>query len=538
MRVWLLCLALIFAGCTSSATVQPTLRGPIVPTRVMPTATQTAAQTNTPLPTSTPTDTATLAFTPTFTSTPTAIPSNTPAFTATVATSTPSDTATPTQSATVPPATPSQTTVPSDTPTSTLIPSLVPTPGQVVLYRNSTALEPSILTGSVTLDTPISNSIDDAHPAVLFTYAGTAGSMIDISMTKQSGDLDAYLLVLDPKGREMARDDEFSTNNHDAGIRALPLPETGTYVIVATRYGQEFGESAGDFDLAVSATPNGETAVGTFSQATGYNSLLSGSLDSSTSEQVYTFRAVARDVVTIQMTKTSGNLDPNLVLTNNLGTTIVANDDNLLTGTLDAAIQSYIIPRNGYYAIIAGHFTGEDNSGGYRLKLARDSQNATGIDATVNTINSSTINDAGKLYTNYSIGDEIDDNNEEHTFQTLLTFRLPPIGAQQNVQSAIFQMQPCYQRGGGFASLGTMTIYQDNYGKIDQSNDRTHPLPGARVLSNQSSCEPLDLTSMVQEAYANGTSDIQLRLIFRNHADNGVEDEVLITPNLRITFAG
>jgi hypothetical protein len=120
----------------------------------------------------------------------------------------------------------------------------------------------------------------------------------------------------------------------------------------------------------------------------------------------------------------------------------------------------------------------------------------------------------------------------------LLTFHLPPIGDQQRVQSATFEMQPCYQRGGGFATLGTMTIYQDNYGVIDQSNDITHPQPGARVLSTQSSCDPIDLTSIVQDAYANGTSDIQLRLLFRNHTDNGVTDEVLITPNLRLMFQG
>ena len=95
-------------------------------------------------------------------------------------------------------------------------------------------------------------------------------------------------------------------------------------------------------------------------------------------------------------------------------------------------------------------------------------------------------------------------------------------------------MQPCYQRGGGFATLGAMTVYQDNYGSINQSHDLTHPLPGARVLSTQDSCAPIDLTSLIQDAYANGTEDIQLRLVFRNHTDNGVEDEVLITPNLRL----
>ncbi|MEO8393085.1 MAG: pre-peptidase C-terminal domain-containing protein [Chloroflexota bacterium] len=541
MRVWLLCFALILVSCTPTPTVQPTLRGPIVPTRLIPSATPTDTLTQTPTATLTftattaatftATNTATLTFTPSQTATATTIPSDTP-----TATRTASPTATiPSQTPTVT-ASPTQTALPDATATSTVIPSLVPTAGEPVFYRNSSALESVVLTGSLSLNTPISNTIDDQHPAVLYTFNGTAGTNIDVAMHKQTGNLDPFLLVLDPKGREMARNDDAASDNHDAGIRALPIPETGTYVVVATRYGQQFGETGGDFDLTVTTTPDGETAVGLFSLPTGYNSLVNGTLDADNSQLVYTFRATAGDVISIQMTHTSGNLDPNVAITNNLGTIIVFNDDNLLTGSLDSGIQSYIIPRSGFYSIVAGHFTGADNSGSYRLKLALDSQNAAGIDAIVDTINSSTVNDAGKLYTNYSIGDELDDNNQEHTFQSLITFHLPPISEGQSVQSATFQMQPCYLRGGGFATLGDMTIYQDNFGSIGQSHDLTHPLPGARVLSSQDSCDPLDLTSLIQDAYDNGIEDIQLRLIFRNHTDNGVEDEVLITPNLRLMF--
>ncbi len=537
MRVWLLCFALILVSCTSAPSVQPTLRGPIVPTRLIPSATptdsptQTAPATLTFTATTAATQTETLIFTPSPTATATAIASNTPTATLTA----PPTATIPSQTPTVT-ASPTETALPGDTPTSTVIPSLVPTAGEPVFYRNSSALEPVILTGSLSLNTPISNSIDDQHPAVLYTFDGTAGTTIDVTMHKQTGSLDPFLLVLDPKGREMARNDDLDSDTHDAGIRALPIPETGTYVVVATRYGQQFGERGGDFDLTVTTTPAGATAVGLFSLATGYNSLVNGTLDADNGQVVYTFRATAGDVISIQMTHSSGDLDPNVAITNNLGTIIVFNDDNLLTGSLDSGIQGYIIPRSGFYSIVAGHFAGEANSGDYRLKLARDSQNAAGQDAIIDTINSSTINDEGKLYTNYSIGDELNSNDQEHTFQALITFHLPPLSDGQSVQSATFLMQPCYLRGGGFATLGDMTIYQDNFGSISQSQDLTHPLAGARVLSTQQSCDPLDLTSLIQDAYANGIEDIQLRLIFRNHTDNGVEDEVLITPSLRLMF--
>ena len=46
----------------------------------------------------------------------------------------------------------------------------------------------------------------------------------------------------------------------------------------------------------------------------------------------------------------------------------------------------------------------------------------------------------------------------------------------------------------------------------------------------------LDLTEIVQNAYETGNLDVQLRLIFRDHTNNGTTDAILITPSLLITF--
>ena len=61
-------------------------------------------------------------------------------------------------------------------------------------------------------------------------------------------------------------------------------------------------------------------------------------------------------------------------------------------------------------------------------------------------------------------------------------------------------------------------------------------MPGARVLSAQTDCSPLDLTDLVQNAYETGDLDIQIRLIFRDHTNNGQTDAIIITPSLRITY--
>ena len=522
MRFWLLgvCVLLIIVGCTPTEVAdQPTPRGPIVPTRVIPTNT----------PTIIPTDTSTPSETPTFTATPTETATFAPTMTA-------SDTATLTAT---PSETPTSITLPSATlaATATVLAGETPIPeataGDVVFYRNSTALEPVIINGALTLENDATGSIDDQHPANIYTFDAAAGMLLDIAMTSSTDALDTFLIVLDPKGREIARNDDIDSDHRDSAIRGLEIPEAGTYAIVATRYGQEFGTSAGDFTLTVTATPAGETAFGEFAQLTGYDLVVTGTLDTNVIQQFYTFRAAAGDVINIQMSKVNGDLDPHLALTDNLGNVIAFNEDNLLIATLDSAIQGYIIPKSGYYTIIATRFTGADNAGDYRLKLARDSQGATGIIAQLDPFNSETVNDAGSGFIDFGVGDSVDLNQQEHTLQALLTFRLPPVGDAQ-IASATFEMAPCYERGGGFAVLGDLTIYEDNFGLISQARNITRPLPGARILGTQNSCDPVDLTSTVAEIYASGGTQLQLRLVFRDHQDNGTDDEVLTTPRLVI----
>ncbi|HVU10284.1 MAG TPA: hypothetical protein VHD90_03360 [Phototrophicaceae bacterium] len=518
----------------NSATTPPTATLADTPTGI-PSATATLADTATGIPSATATHTATntailtatatattspsLTNTATLTETPTVLPSPTSA---------PSSTPAPTEP-------PTETPSPSPAVTETLAPNITPT--EPILFRNATSFDPVIIQGAISLDTPISGTIDDQHPAQLYAFDATANETIDVTMTAQSrGNLDAFLLLLDPKGREIVRNDNIDNDHIDAAIRDVSLPESGQYIIVATRYGQEFGSTSGDFDLTVSDTHDGETSLGDSTQAMAYDTLVNGTLDDSTTQQDYSFRATAGDVISIAMNQVSNNLDPILALTNNLGTTIAWNDDNQQTGTLDAAIQNFIIPRSGYYTIVATHYLGgSGNSGDYRMKLARTGQNDARRYAITDMINSTTMDELGTLYAEFTAGDTIGDNNVEHSLQTLLTFRLPP-DDNRVVQSATLALQPCRESGGGFSTLGDLTIYRDNYGKLNSGRNLTHPLPGARVLSVQSDCSPLDLTALVQEAYASGVREIRLRLVFRSRTDNGVEDAVYFTPSLLIDY--
>ncbi len=96
-------------------------------------------------------------------------------------------------------------------------------------------------------------------------FDGQAGEQVTITMRGEGG-LDAYLGIIDPNNEVIAEDDD-SGGGSDAQV-SLRLPESGTYVIVATRNGIDAGTSTGDYTLEVTSgtpePPTGQTGIGGF----------------------------------------------------------------------------------------------------------------------------------------------------------------------------------------------------------------------------------------------------------------------------------
>lgn len=84
------------------------------------------------------------------------------------------------------------------------------------------------------------------------TYSFDAASeeVITISMTATSGSLDTLLQLVGPNGNIIAVNDDFDGTN--ATISNVRIIQSGTYTIVATRYGKDVGGTEGDFVLLVS----------------------------------------------------------------------------------------------------------------------------------------------------------------------------------------------------------------------------------------------------------------------------------------------
>jgi len=316
------------------------------------------AEPPTPTPTETPTNT------PTATDTPSATPTNTDTPTAT-ATDTPS--ITPTATATdTPTITPTNT--PSTTPTETLTPTVTETP--LVTPTETPTVTPTlgpIPSVGVNYGSSIEGVINNTTPIFHYTFQAQVGDTVRIRLRSTSGDLDPFLILLGPNDQEIQRNDDAQTTTRDSAIETTILAD-GTYTIVATRYLENEGQTAGEFGLTLEkVTPDegGQTA------AIAYGETITGTVEREIGFVRYSFEAQAGDVVDIRMSGKSGNLDPQLVLLDPQDVELARNDDADTTTTRDSAILGFAIPTAGTYTIVATRFgeTEGVSEGNFELTL-------------------------------------------------------------------------------------------------------------------------------------------------------------------------
>src|SRR5690606_13201466 len=100
------------------------------------------------------------------------------------------------------------------------------------------------------------NNITNMSPQVYYSFRAERGDIVNISMFSDSGNLDPYLQVVDSNAFVIADNDDVPGSGLNARIEGLVIENTGTYIIVATRYGQAAGTSTGRFILTL------DTAVG------------------------------------------------------------------------------------------------------------------------------------------------------------------------------------------------------------------------------------------------------------------------------------
>jgi hypothetical protein len=220
---------------------------------------------------------------------------------------------------------------------------------------------------------PVLNSISGTQPQVYYTFQAQAGDIVDVQMSRSSGTLDPYLQVVDSNRFMIAENDDAPDGGtRNARIPNLVIRQSGTYIIIATRYGQASGESVGTFVLKVETAEN--SGLGNSSIVPVpilANEPVEDTLDDDQYQRFYSLTAERDDIITVTMNQTGGTLDAMLIIAN-AGLQPLIQDDDSGSGS-NARIESFRIPADGEYYIVAGRADGitGTSAGGYRLEYQR-----------------------------------------------------------------------------------------------------------------------------------------------------------------------
>jgi len=103
--------------------------------------------------------------------------------------------------------------------------------------------------------TTVRGRIDRNNQADVWSFEGAAGQVVSIAMNAiEGGSLDPQLILLGPDRAVLASNDDASNETRNALIASQPLPVSGTYLIIATRFGKNIGGTEGNYELILSGT--------------------------------------------------------------------------------------------------------------------------------------------------------------------------------------------------------------------------------------------------------------------------------------------
>jgi hypothetical protein len=94
----------------------------------------------------------------------------------------------------------------------------------------------------------------------MYSFEGVTGDRIRIAMQRTGGTLDTAIYLISSQGVQLEFNDDITdeqTGERDSNslIEPLTLPNTGTYYILATRYGLQYGGTTGTYNLTLFEMP-------------------------------------------------------------------------------------------------------------------------------------------------------------------------------------------------------------------------------------------------------------------------------------------
>lgn len=255
------------------------------------------------------------------------------------------------------------------------------TPMPTATARTATAGDNAVSFGD-----EIEGTLTEDAPRNEYVLTAEAGDYVIITLV--STEFDPFLLLLDPSGAEIARDDD-SAGNLDSQIANFELPESGDYTIVASSFGdvQGFVAGTGDYTLTVAEgqytptpTPTiipSATAIPTATPLPAgddqgsieYGDTVNGNFSGFDAAHSYSFTASAGDIVNVDLI--SPDFDTYVILYDGDGVELLRDDDG--GEGLNSFIFEYEIPADGDYTIYVSSFGsvtgGTPPTGSYTVTL-------------------------------------------------------------------------------------------------------------------------------------------------------------------------
>ena len=213
-----------------------------------------------------------------------------------------------------------------------------------------------------------------SSPSEAWQFEGFAADSISVSVNQIMGDLDPYVVILDPMGRVMATDDNSGEAYPNALVRDFRLPDSGTYTILV----QGYMDTTGDYEVTVARNETGMI----YGQIGGggelpYDIPMIDGLSQQSSSDKWTFEGLPGDVVSLTMKRLSGTLAPYLLLLGPDGAVVKFTD---YPSPDEAYLDSVSLTAPGTHTVIAQRAPGSNTAGDYELRLTRTAEGFTPVD--------------------------------------------------------------------------------------------------------------------------------------------------------------
>jgi hypothetical protein len=98
---------------------------------------------------------------------------------------------------------------------------------------------------------PVTGTIDNTTPYVIYTFNANQGDQIRLSLRTIRGTLDPFMYLLDGAGQPLTQNDDVTVGRDVNSRIDIEIQVSGTYTVIATRYGAGFGGTTGTYEMSL-----------------------------------------------------------------------------------------------------------------------------------------------------------------------------------------------------------------------------------------------------------------------------------------------